>query len=42
LARKWLNENGKRQSKIKYATCNVRGMAHKEEELNSILNENKN
>ena len=34
VKRKW-----KKQHKIKYATWNVRGRAHKEEELNNILNE---
>ena len=34
VKRKW-----KKQNKIKYATWNVRGIAHKAEELNSILNE---
>ena len=34
VKRKW-----KKQNKIKYATWNVRGIAHKEEELISVLNE---
>jgi hypothetical protein len=29
----------KKQNKIKYASWNVRGIAHKAEELDSILNE---
>jgi hypothetical protein len=31
----------KKQSKNKYITWNVRGIAHKEEELESVINEKK-
>ena len=34
IQRKW-----KKQNTIKYATCNVRRIVHKEEKLDSILNE---
>ena len=33
-----VKRKSKKQNKIKYANWNVRGIVHKEEELNSVLN----
>jgi hypothetical protein len=41
MARRRLSENGKKQNITKYATWNVRGIAHKVEELDSVLNDKK-
>jgi len=39
VARKRVGENGKKQNVIKYATWNVGGTGHKEEEMDYILSE---
>ena len=39
MARKWLSKKWKKRNIIKYATWNVKGTAHKEEEMDSVLNE---
>ena len=41
MASKRLSENGEEKNTIKYTVWNVRTIAHKEEELDSVLNEKK-
>ena len=40
--KKTVKRKQKKQNITKYATWNVRGIAHKVEELDSVLNEKKN
>jgi hypothetical protein len=41
MASKRLSENGEEKNTIKYTIWNVRKIDHKEEELDSVLNEKK-
>jgi len=38
LEKEAVKRKSKKQNKIKYANWNARGIVHKEEELNSVLN----